>query len=180
LSMLAANLHTLIPHPATPPKQVEAVGVEVARHGDTLRLEYSVYPASAVRLPVAPSTRTAEGRADGLWQATCLELFVRPSGGEGYLEFNFSPSLQWAAYAFDGYREGMRDLPAQDPALRASAVDDRYCLAVEDLPVLPAGPLRIALTAVIEELDGTKSYWSLAHPAGKPDFHAPENFALTL
>ena len=33
---------------------------------------------------------------------------------------------------------------------------------------------------VIEELDGTKSYWALAHPPGKPDFHHPDCFALTL
>jgi hypothetical protein len=178
--MPAANLHTLTPHPATPPKQVEAVRVQVARCGDTLWLEYLVQPAGAVRLPAAPSTRTAGGRADGLWQATCLELFVRASGANGYLEFNFSPSRQWAAYAFDGYREGMRDLPAQDPGLRATVAGERYALAVEDLPGLPAGPLRIALTAVIEEIDGTKSYWSLAHPPGKPDFHAPENFALEV
>ncbi len=33
---------------------------------------------------------------------------------------------------------------------------------------LPAADLMIsALTAVIEELDGTKSYWALAHP--KPE-----------
>jgi hypothetical protein len=33
---------------------------------------------------------------------------------------------------------------------------------------------------VIEESDGTKSYWALAHPAGPPDFHDPTCFALDL
>jgi hypothetical protein len=28
--------------------------------------------------------------------------------------------------------------------------------------------------------DGTKSYWALAHPQGKPDFHHVDSFALTL
>jgi hypothetical protein len=36
----------------------------------------------------------------------------------------------------------------------------------------------IGLTAVLEQTDGTKSYWALAHPPGKPDFHDPACFAL--
>ncbi len=41
-------------------------------------------------------------------------------------------------------------------------------------------PLHLALSAVIEEKEGTKSYWALKHPPGKPDFHHPDCFALTL
>jgi hypothetical protein len=37
-----------------------------------------------------------------------------------------------------------------------------------------------ALAAVIEERDGAKSYWALAHPLGKPDFHDPNCFILDL
>jgi len=44
---------------------------------------------------------------------------------------------------------------------------------------VPVGA-RIGLSAVIEETDGTKSYWALRHPPGKPDFHHPDCFALTL
>ena len=36
---------------------------------------------------------------------------------------------------------------------------------------------RMGLSMVIEELDGTKSYWALAHPPGAPDFHHPACFA---
>jgi hypothetical protein len=33
----------------------------------------------------------------------------------------------------------------------------------------------------LEEQDGTKSYWALAHPPGdKPDFHDPACFAAHL
>ena len=31
--------------------------------------------------------------------------------------------------------------------------------------------LAIGLSAILEEEDGTKSYWALAHPPDKPDFH---------
>jgi hypothetical protein len=34
---------------------------------------------------------------------------------------------------------------------------------------------------VLEESEGTKSYWALAHPPGdKPDFHAADCFAASL
>jgi hypothetical protein len=38
----------------------------------------------------------------------------------------------------------------------------------------------LGLSAVLEEKDGTKSYWALAHPREKPDFHDPGCFAARL
>jgi hypothetical protein len=38
----------------------------------------------------------------------------------------------------------------------------------------------LGLSAVLEEKDGTKSYWALAHPAEKPDFHARNCFVAKL
>ena len=39
----------------------------------------------------------------------------------------------------------------------------------------------LGLSAVLEEQDGTKSYWALGHPNGdKPDFHDPACFAAHL
>jgi hypothetical protein len=40
--------------------------------------------------------------------------------------------------------------------------------------------LTLALSAVIEDEDGVLSYWALKHPAGKPDFHHRDAFALEL
>lgn len=39
---------------------------------------------------------------------------------------------------------------------------------------------RLGLSAVIEEGSGCVSYWALAHPSAKPDFHHPGSFILTL
>ena len=40
---------------------------------------------------------------------------------------------------------------------------------------------RLGLSAVLEERDGTKSYWALAHPPGDtPDFHHEDCFAAQL
>ena len=41
-------------------------------------------------------------------------------------------------------------------------------------------PLRIALAAVVEARDGSRSYWALRHPAPSPDFHHANGFAIAL
>jgi hypothetical protein len=33
---------------------------------------------------------------------------------------------------------------------------------------------------VIEDIGGGRSYWALAHPAGKPDFHHADGFTIEL
>ena len=39
---------------------------------------------------------------------------------------------------------------------------------------------QVALSAVVEDASGDKSYWASAHPPGRPDFHHPDSFALHL
>ncbi|HEY8698318.1 MAG TPA: DOMON-like domain-containing protein [Rhizomicrobium sp.] len=136
----------------------------------------------AFRLPAIRE----QGRADGLWRQTCFEAFLRPQAREEYYEFNFAPSLQWAAYGFSGYRSGMR-AAEEFGGLRieiesdASRLELRVALSLSELPdLLPDAPWRLGLSAIIEEATGAMSYWALAHPAGKPDFHHPDCFALEL
>ena len=164
------NWVKLIAHPAFPPGGVKGIEVEaVLQHGPSV-LTYRVIGAP----PSIPAIGLPE-RTDGLWQRTCFELFVRPAGGEGYFEFNFSPSRQWAAYAFAGYREGMAELALKAPVIERTA--DGVRVAV-DLGGLPDGPWQVGITAVIAEADGAKSFWALAHPGEKPDFHHVGGFVL--
>ncbi len=121
-----------------------------------------------------------KGRADGLWQTTCFELFVMAEGGLAYDEYNFSPSERWAAYRFDDYRSGMRELDMTIPPLIAGVSGDKIFMMTVTMGAVQSSNVRIALSAVIEETDGAKSYWALAHPPGKPDFHAPSCFAVAL
>ncbi|MGH8470123.1 MAG: hypothetical protein ACREVY_14440 [Gammaproteobacteria bacterium] len=52
-------------------------------------------------------------------------------------------------------------------------------LSLESLMELrQATRLRLALAAVIEEKNGSLSYWALAHP--RPDFHHADAFALVF
>ncbi|MBB4615530.1 DOMON-like domain-containing protein [Novosphingobium taihuense] len=121
-------------------------------------------------------------RADGLWQATCFELFVKPDGGESYAEFNFSPSQRWAAYDFSGYREGMAERPMpRDPVCTPRRGQSVLIFDVALPPAaLPSLPAAIGLTAVIEEEGGQKSYWAMAHREDRPDFHHASCFAASL
>jgi len=126
-----------------------------------------------LRIP-APA---ASQRAERLWEHTCCELFFTQTGAVAYREFNFSPSGQWAAYAFERYRAGAA-LPATDPDIVVRRAPGR--LELEARVAAPAQRLRVGLCAVIEADDGALSYWALRHPGEKPDFHRVEAFALEL
>lgn len=173
--------HRLVPHPDTPPDTASGVEVEFRMQDlDEVLLTFIVRDAARLIVP-APSTAV---RADGLWSTTCFECFLRPAGGQAYQEYNFSPSGRWAAYAFDSYRAGMRELPVvvephvgQDEEGEAGAY---VCVADLDLADTPDMPIQLGLSAVIEEAGGRKSYWALAHPPGPPDFHHPDCFTLEL
>jgi hypothetical protein len=129
---------------------------------------------------------TAAARTDELWQHSCFEAFVRTSPGAGYYEFNFAPSTQWAAYRFSGYRTGMR-VATEISAPHIEVQWSRECYTLQaalELDGLSSLPLdsgwRLGLSALIEETSGRKSYWALAHPPGKADFHHPDCFAYEL
>jgi hypothetical protein len=123
----------------------------------------------------------AAAGADELWRHTCFEAFVRPSADPGYYEFNFSPSTQWAAYRFDSYRSGMRVATEIDaPRIEMRSTAESYTLQAALEFVGLASLLHLGLSAVLEETNGGKSYWALAHPPGKPDFHHADCFALEL
>jgi hypothetical protein len=170
----------LRPHPRLPAGPAIAVGSHAARPTpDRLELRYVVTgDLGALYLP--PAGHPA--RADELWKRTCFEAFVRPAAGEAYFEFNFAPTRWWAVYRFDRYREGMADAEITPALIEAHTSGERFELTVAvDLPGWTATrPWRLGLTAVIEELNGEKSYWALAHAPGKPDFHHPDSFAYDL
>jgi hypothetical protein len=167
---------SLSPHPDTPANRVSTVTAQLLRAAGGFWIEYEVASTQAL---VLPSPQSPE-RADDLWKSTCFELFARTIGSEAYVELNFSPSFQWAAYAFSGYRAGRCELPAQNPEISITPAGNWFFLAVEGLPDLGPEPLQFGVSAVIEEADGTKSYWALAHPPGAPDFHHPDCFVLEL
>jgi len=174
----------IVCHPATPTAVVRRIDVGVGMMADgALRLRYFL-DGDIERIALPP--RGVARRADRLWQHTCFEAFVARRDARAYCELNFSPSEEWAAYGFSAYREGMSPLSLQrDPAIAVSISEDRLALEAvvgpEVLLALPgASALRLALSAVVEETDGHLSYWALAHPAERPDFHHRDGFVLAL
>jgi hypothetical protein len=166
----------LVPHPQTPRGAVRGVHAAVARAPrGMLAVRYRI-EGDLERLCI-PAARAPTSRGERLWQRTCCEIFIARAGTAAYREFNFSPSGEWAAYAFERYREG-GPCAADDPkiALRRS-VD---ALELQASIPLETGKTLVALSAVIEHADGSLSYWALRHPPGKPDFHHPDAFALEL
>jgi len=104
---------------------------------------------------------------------------VKPAGRSDYLEFNLSPSTAWASYWFDDYRAGMREADVAPNFDRVGGIIQAL-FDFSGQPGLDDADWQVGLSVVIEEKTGTKSYWALAHPPGKPDFHHPDCFALTL
>lgn len=171
--------HTLRLHPDSLCAAATQIEADVSRpHPGSLILSYVVSgKISDLRMPpvVAPA------RADELWRHTCFEAFIRASTGSAYYEFNFSPSTQWAAYQFSGYRSAMR-VATEIAAPRIEVRSDEATFTLQAALELDglSSPLHLGLSAVLEETNGRKSYWALAHPPGKANFHHADCFALEL
>jgi hypothetical protein len=174
---------TLRLHPDSSCFAVTHIGVEVVRQQPhSLAFAYIVTGtiSDLAVPPMAAATRT-----DELWRHTCFEAFVGSSLSTVYYEFNFAPSTQWAAYRFGDYRSDMRiATEINAPRITVESRPERYILQasleLDQLPFSRDSTLRVALSAVIEEISGQRSYWALAHPAGKADFHHSDSFVLEV
>jgi hypothetical protein len=173
----------LVPHPSTlpggPPFEVWARVEHAASLGAvaTTNIWFGV-SAPADRFVIPPLTEP--WRADELWRTTCFEAFFGAAGSRTYREWNFAPRGNWAAYDFSACREGMA--PADVPSPPYIRMEDNFTwwtvgatIAVDAEPKWELG-----LSAVLEEQDGIKSYWALAHSSEKPDFHARDCFIAKL
>jgi hypothetical protein len=170
----ATHAVALAPHPSTPCATVRSLVVQVRRGPRDLSLRY-VLAADLARLRIVAPRPAA--RVDGLWRHTCFELFVALAGAT-YREFNFSPSGEWAAYAFAGYRSGGSPLDCEPPQIHCQRGEE--ALVLETRVAVPEGPLRLGLSAVLEDTTGGLSYWAIRHAAAKPDFHDRTSFTLAL
>ena len=162
-------------HPHSAGIAVRAIDVEVARLANRIDVTYAL-SGDLERVQVAaPSVAR---RAERLWEHTCCELFIAESSGQGYVEFNFSPSTEWACYGFSAYRQAAANV-GSEPAISVRRSPGSLELRAR-VRVSSPRKLLLGVSAVVEEEGGALSYWALRHPAGKPDFHHREAFALEL
>ena len=173
----------LIPHPAAAPSDPDfKVWANIDHAGAlgvvaTTNIWFGIgAPASRFAIPelVEPE------RAHELWHSTCFEAFLQIRGEDAYREWNFAPSGEWAAYDFSSRRGGRTDAEVAPPYIRVE--DNLTWWALGATIAVDASPAwTLGLSVILEEKDGIKSYWALAHPEGdKPDFHDPACFAAHL
>ncbi|HWI12955.1 MAG TPA: hypothetical protein VNT02_01830, partial [Burkholderiales bacterium] len=129
--------HALSCHPDSPAMAVRGVSAAVRRvAAGALALRFELHGDMA-RVEI-PSLRKP-ARTDGLWRHTCFECFVR-SDTTAYLELNFSPSSEWAAYAFRDYRDAAQLPPAFDPGIAVEREAERLVLTA----IVPAAAVALA------------------------------------
>ena len=175
----------LVCHPQSPSRGIDAIDVRVESATSGILTLTFVLQADLItlRIPAKRPTR----QVDELWRHTCFEAFLMAGNGPGYREYNFSPSGEWAAYAFRDYRQAndqQAGVTADEsaPVIRVHRNAQRLALEAE-VPLEPqplTRSIRLGLSAVVESVDSGLSYWALRHPPGKPDFHHSDAFALQL
>jgi hypothetical protein len=171
--------YRLVPHPGRRPERIRHVDASIVGiDSEWLRLRWQIEGVELLEIPPL----AGGDRVDGLWQTTCFEVFLRPVGGQAYVELNLSPSESWAAYDFTAYREGMAERPIARAPDCAMKLGQHLAVFEAAIPIadLPPMPCELGLCAVLEEDGWPLTYWALAHPEGKPDFHHPTCFAATL
>lgn len=180
---LTAQERALACHPETPSRSVSTMQARLSQtHDGGIAITYLV--TGQINRLFLPA-KSAPSRVDGLWQHTCFEAFISVEAAAKYYEFNFAPSGQWAAYAFQRYRVGGPLPQPLAPQITVRSSTNRFELDAlifgESLSALPmSARLLLGLSAVIEEDDGVVSYWALKHPPGPPDFHHASGFVLQL
>ena len=174
---------TLVCHPETPAAAVHGIGARVGRApGGVLAVTYVIEgDMDRLRVPALNSG----GIGSRLWEHTCCEIFIARKGLPEYHEFNFSPSGEWAVHAFRRYRERAPLAGELDPQIAvrngAGKLEVDVSIRLDRLsPAYLDATLALALSAVVENSDGTLSYWALRHPPGRPDFHHADAYVLEV
>jgi len=135
-----------------------------------------------IELPVRRSG--VQGPTDGLWEHTCMEAFISTPTDTAYREFNFSPSGDWAAYAFDDYRHRSKGWKPMTIPQSSTQTDGKRFWHMQILipsKLLPeSSRFQTGLSAVIETRGGLRAYWALSHATAQPDFHDRSGFCLNI
>lgn len=175
--MTSFNLH---PFPAQDSGGVTIQGT-IERTEQALMLSFLLH-GNLGDLVLPPAAK--RNRCDNLWQSTCFEMFWAEKKKKNYWELNLAPNGGWNVYAFTDYRTGMRQEDRiAEPHIKTEHTAESFFLTAElGIGNLHAGlsPILLGVSAVLKHRDSRLSYWALAHPEEKPDFHAPQAFILRM
>ncbi|MCI5142924.1 MAG: hypothetical protein D3909_14580, partial [Candidatus Electrothrix sp. ATG1] len=137
----------------------------IARNATSLQVAYEL--RGSLDEILLPLPGTAPQRRNELWQSTCFEFFLGQSGSPQYWEVNLSPSGDWNAYSFTGYRQGMREETAiATLPLTQQRQPTSYQLAL-DFPLAqftaPDQPIAVAVALILQGHNGQRAFYALSH-----------------
>jgi len=171
-------------------KDVSLSGIEckghLTRRIDTLFVHYEII-GSSLRIDI-PERKQEPSRKRGLWENTCLELFVAVRDCDQYWEFNLSPSEDWNVFRFEHYRnERYADKLREEPLVaslpfRTQRQSGSFLLDVEfslDKLIRKDRLLEIGIGAIMK-FNKDKTHWALTHCGSVPDFHSRDSFIIKL
>lgn len=173
----------LLRHPATPAPVVSTIEARALFRSDGF-LELAFRLRGDMARLLIPTLPTEDRKL--LWEHTCFEAFVASVSDTAYREFNFSPSGQWASYAFSDYRladetAAMIDSPQITSRLFAGRMELEAviflmrCLQEQEASAWAFGGRR----------SGRYRRWQpqllgVAPSSPRPDFHHRNSFAFEL
>lgn len=135
-----------------------------------------------------PQFQLVPKRQSQLWEHTCFEAFISSKNEASYWELNLSSSQSWNFYRLSSYRENLQEVRNLETIqfIKNEITQNRYHLEAQldlaPLFVAQAAPstFHLGITAVIEEVDHSYSYWAIKHCGEKPDFHLKKSFVLEI
>jgi hypothetical protein len=132
--------------------------------------EIEIRCESGLLEPAFPAASLEPTFKEGLWEQTCLEVFEFDEKSQRYVEWNFSPSGDWACFVFTDYRQ--RDAKAMrlEPLTWSWSKDNKVRTLTMELPVA-FKTSKLQFTAVIDWGAKGLDYYALKHQSAKPDFH---------
>ena len=180
-------IYYLRPFSTVNPASALRLSGEFTLAGETALLRYVVGGPWHTLVLAAKSAKPAF--TPNLWQITCFEFFLAREGGLDYLEFNFSPSGDYAWHLFDDYRHHTKcdPPPSFAPLVTLEEVDQGAAelvlcarFSMRTAAALLGGTTKdrflINIAAVTLAKDGSLNHFALSHPAGRADFHRRECF----
>ncbi len=172
----------LQPFPTTSKLPQIEINGRVNRKDQMLSIEYQLF-GDLNAISIAPLANVPS-RQFQLWEATCFEFFIGIPGDRNYWEFNLAPSGDWAVFALDDYRQGLRDeLAFTSLPFQVDRYPNYITLSLEfDLSelILAEQDLELSVTTVVKSSQGELSYWAIAHSDKEADFHLRDSFLIKL
>ena len=147
------------------------VNTALKRHGRMIVCQFYI-SGPIEELIYSQGSDTPGGFKEGLWHATCFELFT--DLGLKYIEWNLTKDQSWTCYEFTDYRRLSKKLTKAYP--RDFTIEERpgHMSIRFSLPI--QGAISALSPCCILKLGEVFYYFAHRHVGSKPDFHLRQSF----